>query len=76
MRIFNIVVKMNKIGFSVTDKNPYLFEEQELNVTQPMNVTVNRISSHLLNETGNIDHLLNNSQERVEFGIGEMILEN
>jgi hypothetical protein len=33
MRIFNIIVKMNKIGFSVTEKNPYLFEEQELNVT-------------------------------------------
>ena len=28
-RIFNTIVSMNKIGFGVADKNPYVFEEQE-----------------------------------------------
>ena len=31
MRIFNTVVKMNKIGLALSAKNPYLFERDEKN---------------------------------------------
>ena len=27
LRIFQLIEKMNKIGFSVSDKNPYVFED-------------------------------------------------
>ena len=29
VRIFSLVEKMNKIGFSIADKNPYIFEDQQ-----------------------------------------------
>lgn len=35
VRIFSIVMKMNKIDLSVADKNPYMFEEQELKFSKP-----------------------------------------
>ena len=27
VRIFRLIIKMNKIGFSCIDKNPYVFED-------------------------------------------------
>ena len=35
VRIFSIVLKMNKIDINVSDKNPYMFEEQELKFSKP-----------------------------------------
>ena len=29
MRVFNLIVTLNKIGFSVAEKNPYTFEAQQ-----------------------------------------------
>lgn len=29
VRVFQLIEKMNKIGFSITDKNPYVFEDQQ-----------------------------------------------
>lgn len=29
LRVFNLIVTLNKIGFSVTEKNPYTFEAQQ-----------------------------------------------
>ena len=34
VRCLRLIVKMNKIGFSVTEKNPYVFEDQQMNVTR------------------------------------------
>ena len=31
IRIFNLIDKMNKMGHSITDKNPYVFEDQQKN---------------------------------------------
>ena len=31
VRIFSIIVRMNKYGFQVAEKNPYIFENQQLN---------------------------------------------
>lgn len=59
MRVFNLILKMNKIGFNVSEKNPYVFEDQELVATRGHG-SMRTINLHNQNES--IGNMLNDTQ--------------
>ena len=54
VRIFSLVEKMNKIGFSVADKNPYVFEDQQEYSYNRQNISLDErldLNEHHLDDT-------------------------
>ena len=73
VRIFSLLVKMNKFGFSVIDKNPYVFEEQQ-QLSQVQTPDARASSRHhpnisLSDTQGIAEHLASN---RIDFGMGPL----
>ena len=77
LKVFGLVSKMNKVGYSVADKNPYLFEDQQSMMNTKNSMSLLNKSQNMLQQLGDtqgIENFMNKSNEMVEFGIGNMML--
>ena len=66
---------MNKIGFSVAEKNPYVFEDQQEYSHNRQSISMDErldLNEQHLDDTQNITSLL--KDEKVDFGLGSVVL--